>query len=313
MSSSYFACAYAAALAWSFLSGVPFCDDLLSDTTIKANAADPTISEGDYIRMGNYNGEDVDWFCYKINSTGIMMLSKYALKTSSFGSNSTYTQSNIYKWLDGDNTEAGAATFNAKNEAENSTVQYTINNGSADVSDGGTAMTFTEGGTQTLTFTKTSEPTYAGKHSEKLTFGISVQDTATTAPSLASVFENNSTITVNVPRGHRIAGTVYGTGGYDFEYKDGVFTATNMPNVVKPVCAVAKLDDTHFVVKYSTDSEFSIKSIENQGVDGLDIYTFDTTTNTYTYHPATWGSSSNYYTQINTISVNGVDIPVTQA
>ena len=76
--------------------------------------------------------------------------------------------------VDGDNTEAGAATFNAKNEAGNSTVQYTINNGSADVADGGTALTFTEGGTQTLTFTKTSEPTYAGRHTETLTFGISV-------------------------------------------------------------------------------------------------------------------------------------------
>ncbi len=217
--------------------------------------------------------------------------------------------------VDGDNTEIGKTTFNAKNDAKDSTVQYTINNGSADVADGGTALTFTEGGTQTLTFAKVegSNPTYAGTHTEMLTFGISVQDTATTAPSLASVFDNNSTITVYVTRGHRIAGTVFGTGGYDFEYKDGVFTATSMPNAVRPVCAVTKLDDTHFVVKYSPDTDLSITSIEYQGVDGLDIYTFDTTTNTYTYHPATWGTSSNYYTQIDTISVNGVDIPVTQA
>ena len=64
--------------------------------------------------------------------------------------------------VDGENTESGQTTFNAMNKAKDSTVQYTINNGSADVSDGGTALTFTEGGTQTLTFTKTSDPTYAG-------------------------------------------------------------------------------------------------------------------------------------------------------
>lgn len=63
---------------------------------------DVIISQGKFIRMGSYKGEDVDWFCYRINSTGVMMLSKYVLKNSSFGSNSTYTESNIYKWLDSD-------------------------------------------------------------------------------------------------------------------------------------------------------------------------------------------------------------------
>lgn len=77
--------------------------------------------------------------------------------------------------VDGENTESGQTTFNAKNEAKDSTVSYTIKNGSADVADGGTALTFTEGGTQTLTFTKTSEPTYAGKHTETLTFGVTLE------------------------------------------------------------------------------------------------------------------------------------------
>ena len=80
--------------------------------------------------------------------------------------------------VDGENTESGQTTFNALNKAKDSTVQYTINNGSADVADGGTALTFTEGGTQTLTFTKTSDPTYAGKHTETLTFGVAVEDAA---------------------------------------------------------------------------------------------------------------------------------------
>ena len=80
--------------------------------------------------------------------------------------------------VDGENTESGQTTFNAKNEAGDSTVSYTINNGSADVADGGTALTFTGNGTQTLTFAKKADstPTYAGKHTETLTFGISVEE-----------------------------------------------------------------------------------------------------------------------------------------
>ena len=90
--------------------------------------------------------------------------------------------------VDGENTESGQTMFNAKNEAGNSTVSYTIKNGSADVADGGIALTFTEGGTQTLSFAKKADstPTYAGKHTETLTFGISVED-AVTAPTLAGV------------------------------------------------------------------------------------------------------------------------------
>lgn len=77
--------------------------------------------------------------------------------------------------IDGSNTDANTDVFNAKNEAGDSTVQYTIKNGETVVTDGGTAMTFNEGGTQSLTFTKTSEPTYAGKYTETLTFAVSVQ------------------------------------------------------------------------------------------------------------------------------------------
>lgn len=83
--------------------------------------------------------------------------------------------------VDGDNTESGQTTFNAKNEAGNSTVSYTIKNGSADVADGGIALTFTEGGTQTLSFAKKADstPTYAGKHTETLTFGVKLEDANT--------------------------------------------------------------------------------------------------------------------------------------
>ena len=60
------------------------------------------LQEGTHIRLGSYSGEHVDWFAARNNSNGWMMLCKYALKNMKFGSNSTYTQSNIYKWLDSD-------------------------------------------------------------------------------------------------------------------------------------------------------------------------------------------------------------------
>ena len=59
-----------------------------------------TIKQGDYIRMGAYNGYDVDWFCAKVNATGVMMMSKYVIKNSRFGANATYKTSDIHAWLD---------------------------------------------------------------------------------------------------------------------------------------------------------------------------------------------------------------------
>jgi uncharacterized protein YjdB len=75
-----------------------------SDGSFKATCTVEVIeiSEGTYIRLGSYNGEYVDWFAARSNSNGWVMLSKYVLKNMKFGSNSTYTGSNIYKWLDAD-------------------------------------------------------------------------------------------------------------------------------------------------------------------------------------------------------------------
>ena len=94
--------------------------------------------------------------------------------------------------VDGENTESGQTTFNAKNEAGNSTVSYTINNGSADVADGGTALTFTESSTQTLTFTKASDPTYAGKHTETLTFGVVIEQSEPATVAVSSITIDNA-------------------------------------------------------------------------------------------------------------------------
>ena len=69
--------------------------------TFKAVHKPANVVKGTYIRMGSYNGKPVDWYCQRINGTGYMMLCKYALKTSKFGSNATYKTSNIHSWLEG--------------------------------------------------------------------------------------------------------------------------------------------------------------------------------------------------------------------
>ena len=74
-------------------------DDLTASCTV---AVIPAITEGTYIRLGVYGGEYVDWFAARSNTNGWVMLCKYVLTNMKFGSNSTYTESNIYKWLDAD-------------------------------------------------------------------------------------------------------------------------------------------------------------------------------------------------------------------
>ena len=74
------------------------------------------------------------------------------------------------------NTASGS-TFNAKNG--DSTVTYTITGDEA-IAVGDTVATFTADGSKTLTFSAAdkSGATVAGTHTETLTFGISVEETA---------------------------------------------------------------------------------------------------------------------------------------
>lgn len=74
--------------------------DATYTAVFKTNPRLTTISQGQYIRLGYYNGKPVDWYCQRVNGTGVMMLCKYALKSMSFGSNATYTESNVHAWLD---------------------------------------------------------------------------------------------------------------------------------------------------------------------------------------------------------------------
>ena len=201
--------------------------------------------------------------------------------------------------VDGDNTESGQTTFNAKNEAKDSTVSYTIKNGSADVADGGTALTFTEGGTQTLTFTKTSDPTYAGKHTETLTFGISV---AEYVPSLADAFEDGALINVTLSV-HGIQQT------YSFKNENGTFTPpAGTANYYRPKVGLKKEDSGSLVVEASGYNDYSLQTARNSNC--LCIYTFDTQSNKYSYVKQAKVIDEAEFVSI---SVNGTEIPVTQA
>lgn len=70
------------------------------------------------------------------------------------------------------NTEDGN-TFHAVNTENGSSATYTINNGGEDnIAVGGIVAEFTEDGSKTLTFSAPEGATYAGTHTEVLTFGI---------------------------------------------------------------------------------------------------------------------------------------------
>ena len=77
------------------------------------------------------------------------------------------------------NTESGS-TFNAKTEAKDSTATYTITAGENAVEVGGTVAEFNADGEQALTFSKAEGATLAGKHTEVLTFGVSVESASKT-------------------------------------------------------------------------------------------------------------------------------------
>ena len=93
--------------------------------------------------------------------------------------------------LDSASNTTSGSEFSAKDKSGESVVSYSIKAGDTDVSVGGTVAEFeTKTGEQyaTLTFTKDADstPTFAGAHTETLTFGVSLED-AVTAPTLAGV------------------------------------------------------------------------------------------------------------------------------
>ena len=207
------------------------------------------------------------------------------------------------------NTESGKS-FTAKDESGESTVNYTIKAGDTDVAVGDKVAEFeTKTGEQsaTLTFTKDADstPTFAGTHTETLTFNIAVEEPA--APSLADAFKNGSVTAVKVNNKNG------GTNTFGFTYENGTFTSINpdgnngyTSNFASNVKLTKENNDLVLKTTAIEDGSFSMTP------QFVRTYTFDTSNNTYTYTPPTDVNNSieNCRTFIS-ISVNGTEIPVT--
>ena len=198
------------------------------------------------------------------------------------------------------NTESGAS-FSAKTPNGDSTATYTIGKGEAatGISVGDVVAEFTKNGTQSLTFSAAEGATYAGKHTETLTFGIQVEDPA--APSLADAFEDGALIKVTLSV-HGVKST------YSFKNENGDFTATDTSNVAYPKVGLKKEDSDSLVVEARGYVDYSLQSARNNNC--LCIYTFDTQSNKYNYVKQ---ANVRDEAEFVSISVNGTEIPVTQA
>lgn len=216
----------------------------------------------------------------------------------------------VVKLTGGTNTTEGS-TFHAKKG--DSTAEYTISAGTpaAAVSVGDTVATFSNGTakqTSTLTFSKPTGWTAAGEHTETLTFTIAVEKPA--APSLADAFINGS-VTKVVVTGSNGSGT---TLAYGFTNDNGSFTpiAPDGNNGYKYNWAYATLtkDNDNLVLKTMGCVDGTIGSATFERY--VRTYTFNVADNTYTYTPPVEEySASQGYRQFVSISINGIEIPVT--
>ena len=109
--------------------------------------------------------------------------------------------------LDEASHTTNGTTFHAQNTAGDSTATYTINNGTKDIAVGDVVATFANNPdktadpdvqTSTLTFSKAEGATYAGTHTETLTFGISVTKTLNIA-----VYNSTETISLSYTEGQK--------------------------------------------------------------------------------------------------------------
>ena len=95
-----------------------------------------------------------------------------------------------------DYVNTGDSTFIAKTSDGSSSVTYTIGKGTATtgVKVGDTVAEFTENGNQVLSFSAPTGATYAGTHTETLTFSISVEEAVKTETLLTTLtFGGSST------------------------------------------------------------------------------------------------------------------------
>lgn len=176
--------------------------------------------------------------------------------------------------------------FTAKTASGNSSASYQINGGNVKVGDV-VASLDKDTLSADLTFSRTTTiaPTYAGTHSEVLTFGISVEDSVEDA--LAPVLENGATMVV-----------AYKWNGYNTT----TFTFTNNNGTYS--CNIGGDEPQDFSGSLTLNGTTLALSITNSVMSSrinLAI-SFDTTNDTYSF--VTKGSWYNSHT----VSVNGTDI-----
>lgn len=184
--------------------------------------------------------------------------------------------------------ETGASTFIAKTEDGSSSVTYTIGKGDATtgVKVGDTVAEFTEDGDQVLSFSEPTGATYAGTHSETLTFGISLEEAGLT---LATALEDGATVVVD----------------YDWNNFHTYFNFTN--NNGTYTCSISGQYTSNFnggsLTKSGNTLVFKADGADNafNAYLGLTI-NFDTMNNTYSFTRK--GSLYRGFA----ISVNGTDI-----
>ena len=195
-----------------------------------------------------------------------------------------------------DHTTSGA-TFHAQTEKGDSTATYTISKGETAVAVGDTVAEFTENGTQSLTFSKAEGATFAGTHTETLTFDIAVEEAAP-ATVLSGALVDGATIKVNFKwRGRELGDYVQGV----YNASSGTFTVTKGGNYwgigPRAVYKVEKSGDNIIIGAGFYDYD-----------DEAMVWTFNTTDDTYTYTQGAYVSSYPDNYGLTSVTLNDTDI-----
>ena len=187
--------------------------------------------------------------------------------------------------------EKGAYTttgnaFTAKTESGNSSASYQINGGDVKVGDVVASLDKdTLSADLTFSRTETTKPTYAGKHSEVLTFGIAVEDSFESV--LAPALENDATVVIAYRWNNS-----RNTTTFTFTNNDGTYS-----------CNVGGSSASDFSGSLTLNGTTLALSITNGFEPDINLaISFDTTNDTYSFvTKGSWYSS-------HTVSVNGTDI-----
>lgn len=187
--------------------------------------------------------------------------------------------------------EKGAYTttgnaFTAKTESGNSSASYQINGGNVKVGDVVASLDKdTRSSDLTFSRTTTTAPTYAGTHSEVLTFGIAVEDSFESV--LAPALENDATVVIAYRWNNS-----RNTTTFTFTNNDGTYS-----------CNVGGSSASDFSGSLTLNGTTLALSITNGFEPDINLaISFDTTNDTYSFvTKGSWYSS-------HTVSVNGTDI-----